>query len=50
MTVQDVFTAAAREMMDEFDCGGQLEQQDFASEKELERELVAASTEIGWFE
>ena len=49
MTVQDVFTAAAREMMDGFDCGGELEQQDFASEKELERELVA-STEIGWFE
>jgi hypothetical protein len=49
MTVQDVFTAAAREMMDELDCGGELEQQDFASEQELERELVATA-EIGWYE
>ena len=47
MTVQDIFTAAAREIMDDLDSCGELEQ-NFGSFEELEHE-VEAMTEEGWF-
>ena len=47
MTIQDIFTEAARQKMDEFDECGELEQ-NFGSFEELEHE-VEAMTKEGWF-